>query len=63
MDTPTDLSVFGTLLLRFCRRVANREWEYSMLVIVSNAHHTFLGKMCFVVILVIFRASVGEAFG
>ena len=30
---------------------------------VSNTHHTFWDKMCFVMILASFRASVGEPFG
>ncbi len=30
---------------------------------VSNTHHTFWDKMCFVMILASFRASVGKPFG
>ena len=64
MDTPTDSSVFGTLFLRFCRSVAEREWEYSIVFIVSNARHVFWGKMVvFVMIIAPFRASVGKTFG
>ena len=62
-DTATESSVFWTLLLRFCGGVAKREWEYSIVFTVSNAHHTFLDKMCFVIIFACFRASVGEPFG
>ena len=60
MDTPTESSVFGTLFLRFCRCVAERERESSMVFTVSNTHHTFLDQMCFVMIFVYFRASVGK---
>ena len=62
MDTPTESSVFGTSFLRFCRCVAEREWEYSIGFTASNAHHTFWDKMCFVMILATSRASVGEPF-
>ena len=62
MDTPTECSVFGTLFLRFCRCVAEREWKYSVFFMVSNAHHTFWDKIGFVTILDTFRASVGEPF-
>ena len=43
--------------------MAEREWEHSIFFTVSNAHHTFWDKMCFVMILGTFRASVGEPFG
>ena len=62
MDTLTELCIFGTLFLRFSRCVAKREWEYSMVFTVSNAHHTFLDKVCFVMIFPTFLASVGEPF-
>ena len=61
-DTPTESSVFWTLLLRFCGGVAEREREYSMVFNVSNAHHTFLDKIGFVMILDTFRASLREPF-
>ena len=63
MNTPTERSVSGTLFLRFSRCVAEREWEYSMCFTVSNTHHTFWDTMCFVMILVVFRASVGVPVG
>ena len=62
MDTLTESSVFGTLFLRFFLCVAERECEYSMVFTVSNTHHTFLDKVCFVMILATFRASDGEPF-
>ena len=37
--------------------------EFSMVFIMSNAHHTFGDKIGFVMILDTFRASVGEPFG
>ena len=37
--------------------------EFSIVFIVSNAHHTFGDKIGFVMILDTFRASVGEPFG
>ena len=43
--------------------MAERECEYSMVFTVSNTHHTFLDKVCFVMIIASFRASVGEPFG
>ena len=63
MDTLMESSVLGTLFLRFCLCVAEREWEYSKVFTVSNTHHTFWDKMCFVMILGTFRTSVGEPFG
>ena len=63
MDTLMESSVFGTSLLRFCRCVAKREWEHSVVVTVSNTHHTFWDKMCLVMTLSTFLASAGEPFG
>ena len=63
MDTPTERSVFGTLFLRFCGGVAEREREYSMVFTMSNEHRTFWEKVGFVMILDTFRAPVGEPFG
>ena len=62
MDTLTELCIFGTLFLRFSRCVAKREWEYSMVFTVSNAHHTFWDKVCFDMIPATFWASVGGPF-
>ena len=62
MDTLTESSVLGTLFLRFCLCVAERECEYSMVFTVSNAHHRFWDRMSFVMIIVKFRASIGEPF-
>ena len=42
--------------------MAEREWEYSMCFTVSNTHHTFWDKMCFVMSLASFQASIGEPF-
>ena len=47
-------SVFGTLLLRFRHFVAEREWEYSIIFTISNAHHKLWDKMSFVIIVVTF---------
>ena len=63
MDTLTESSVLGSFVLKFCRCVAERELECSMVFTLSNAHHTFWDKVCFVMIFVYFRASVGEPFG
>ena len=41
MDTLAESSVFGTLFLRFCWCVAERECEYSMVLTVLDTHHTF----------------------
>ena len=62
MDAPTERSVFGTLFLRFCGGVAERKREYSLVFIVSNAHHTFWEKVGSVMILDTFRAPVGQPF-
>ena len=43
-DTLTESSVLCTLFLRLWGGVAEREQEYSMVLIVSNAHHTFGGN-------------------
>ena len=42
--------------------MAKREREYSKVFTVSNAHHTFWEKVCFVMVLDTFRASVGKPF-
>ena len=62
-DTPTESSAFGTLFLKFCGGLADREMEYSKVCTVSNTHHTFWDKIGFVMILDTFRASVGKSFG
>ena len=61
-DSPTESCVFWISFLRFCGDVAERGWEYSMLLIVSTAHHTFLDEVGFDMIVNTFRVSVGEAF-
>ena len=43
--------------------MAEREREYTIFIVVPNAHHTFWEKVGFVMILNTFRASAGEPLG
>ena len=60
VDTPTKLSVFLTLILRFCGGLADGDVEYSM--VVSNTHHTFYEKFDVFIIFSTCWGSFGEPF-